>query len=196
MKLEFTVAVDVSEQYVELLDRMQVGGSLGHFRNIVQRELNEVKEEFPDIIASVFVDAADSQSEQEGGNGQRQIPRPPTHREFGDRGVAVASEPRPARSGGMAPPKVSKGTGGVRTGRPATLHDYEASDGQPVRAAGPRSAEVLRTQGIAVRKVGKEWPGWYTAVEGRQGMTREQQPTPKVQSKSDRPPVIQRRRGQ
>jgi hypothetical protein len=188
MEIEFAVKLDVSEQYIELLDRMEIGGSLGHFRNIAFRSLTSVRDEFPDIIAAVFVDGVDNSGE--GGN----APRPPVRREFGDRGAVVASEPRADRSGGMAPKRAP----GIRTGRPATLHDYEASDGEPVRAAGPRSAEVLRTQGIAVRKrtVGADWPAWYLRkLEVEEEATRVVAPKPQ-RSKNDRPPVITKRRGQ
>lgn len=209
MEIEFTVKLDVSEQYIELLDRMEVGGSLGHFRNIVFRSLTSVRDEFPDIIAAVYVGGVDNSGE--GGNAPRQSVRikdqldahadvypskgrSPVRREFGDRGVVVASEPRADRSGGMAPKRAP----GIRTGRPATLHDYEASDGEPVRAAGPRSAEVLRTQGIAVRNrtVGADWPAWYLRkLEVEEEATRVVSPKPQ-RSKNDRPPIVTKRRGQ
>jgi hypothetical protein len=191
MEIEFTVKMDVSEQYAALLDKTNIGGSLGHFRNVIQVALNEIKEEFPDIIATVFVDGVDNSGE--GGHGRREYPRPPVVRESGDRGAVVASAPRKERSEGMGPAKRP----GVRTGRPATLHDHSASDGQPVRAAGPRSVENLTAQGVKV----------YRMVDGRKRLVTEQdgavwtegnatlpEATPK-RSKNDRPPVISRRRG-
>lgn len=50
---------------------------------------------------------------------------------------------------------VNKGGPSGRTGRPATLHNLRAADGEPVRASGPRSREVLENQGIAVWDVDK-----------------------------------------
>lgn len=68
-----------------------------------------------------------------------------------DRQVARAVHTKGAVIRAEAP----KGNGTGKTGRPATLHEYEAADGEPVRAAGPRSIESLRSQGIDVWKVGE-----------------------------------------
>lgn len=103
--------------------------------------------------------------------------------EFGKRGAVVASEPRtnrPAAPRREATPGAASTaqrvapnvTGAVRTGRPATLHDLEASDGEPVRASGPRSPEVLKQEGIAVRKIGADaWPRWYQRLMEQQSGT-------------------------
>lgn len=207
MEIEFTVKMDVSEQYATMLDRMNVGGSLGHFRNVIQVALNEVKDEFPDIIGAVFVDGTDNSGE--GGHAFRTPPRPPVGREFGDRGVVVASAPRAERSDGMGPAKRP----GIRTGRPATLHDHFASDGQPVRAAGPRSVETLVSEGVRVyrmvdgkkTRINADGSVWESADRGSANPNRpgfsDGTPNLKIQgkaqsTKNDRPPVITKRRGQ
>lgn len=85
-------------------------------------------------------------------------------REFGTRGATVASEPRrtslrPATGtggnsmSGSARPAAPKGNGTGKTGRPPTLHDHSASDGDVVRASGTRGIETLVNSGIKVYRI-------------------------------------------
>jgi hypothetical protein len=80
-----------------------------------------------------------------------------------------ADSDRPAAR--SAAPAVKGGPSG-RTGRPATLHNMRASDGNPVRESGPRSQEVLESQGITVWDVeefGESGPSGHKPVKRNTG---------------------------
>lgn len=100
--------------------------------------------------------------------------------------------PQSRSTDGMGP----KGGPTGRTGRPATLHDMEASDGGPVRASGPRGAEALKDEGIAVRRIGSQtWPKWYERQNGSVTV-KDDAPRPvKSSGNGNAPTFITKRRG-
>jgi hypothetical protein len=141
MRITATVVVEIDDNAAVLLDASVVGGAFGAVRTIVRNALSDTAG-----FKSVTVDTDDTDGEMDEGGSERPA------REFGDRGVTVASAPR------KAPRKAVQGKT-ARTGRPKTLTDMEASDGEPVREWGVRSPESLAEQGISTRVIGGngEW---------------------------------------
>lgn len=145
MRITATVVVEIDDDAAVLLNASVVGGAPGAVRTIVRNALSDTAG-----FKSVTVDTDDTDGEMDEGGSASRSERPA--REFGDRGVTVASAPR------KAPRKAAQSTI-ARTGRPKTLTDMEASDGEPVREWGVRSPESLAEQGISTRVIGgnSEW---------------------------------------
>jgi hypothetical protein len=146
MLIELYVAVEVNDDAAAVLDSVHMGGATGAAIDYVRNSLREQKG-FSNVTVDVAEVADGSESDgEEIDSDEGTDTAPPVSSGLSARQVARAAGIKPVRS---APPAVKGGLSG-RTGRPATLHNLRAADGEPVRASGPRSREVLESQGIAV----------------------------------------------
>jgi hypothetical protein len=140
--IELLVTVEVPDETVEFLENLP-GGALGAAATLVQSALSAQKG-FGTVIVT---DGAGVESPHSHAVARpERSPSTGTGKPAQSVSVARTAVQKPADNSGQA-------TG--RMGRPATLHDYEASDGQPVREWGQRSPEELRARGIKVWKVGQ-----------------------------------------
>lgn len=132
-KIELYVAVEINDDAVAMLDASYTGGAAGAAINLVRNSLSNVAG-----FRKVTVDVCEVDgTETPDSDGDEIESAPAVHTsERARKPLTVAAEPKGGATG--------------RTGRPATLHNLRAADGEPVRAAGPRSREALESQGIAV----------------------------------------------
>lgn len=138
MKIELYVAVEINDDAAEMLDATYTGGAAGAVIDLVRGTVATQKG-----FRKVRVDAAEvADGPESDGEEIESAPAP----EMPNRRVLGTVKPTRAATEARAP----KGGPSGKTGRPATLHHLKASDGEPVRAAGPRSREVLESQGITV----------------------------------------------
>jgi hypothetical protein len=177
MQVSFIVDIEVDDDYVALTDTAGNGMARGIFAEIVRTAITNVLGNYPGIVTEFHIEAHDGG--ETGGSGSLTT-RPA--REFGDRGVVVASAPRTA----------PRSDTGKRMGRPKTLTDMEASDGGAVRAWGDRSPESLHTAGISTRPVGgnEDW----TPPRARK-TAKSAAPVVKGYKSSARPVVVSKQRG-
>lgn len=135
MKVELTVTVEVSDETATLVNKSTMGGIGGMVVNIVRTALTD------GTFKRVTVDVVEGYQN----DGEEIVSAP---------AVSVPNRPRTAVS---VPRKASSApVESGRTGRPKTLHGYEASDGLPVREWGTRSPEALAEAGIDVWQVDSE----------------------------------------
>lgn len=149
MKAQLFVEIEISEDAAALLNAADVT-----MVSLVQSALSNVAG-----FRSVTVDWAEvADDEEDAESDGEEIESAPADRDtpkgrtgLTDRQVASAYRKGIPVVHNDAP----KGGASGRTGRPATLHNLRAADGEPVRASGPRSREALENQGIAVWDVEK-----------------------------------------
>lgn len=190
MKFTAMIEIEVPDSLVEFVGQGKTAEALAV--NISQ-QMKDFRESNSELVKNTTVTIELDDGRKVGLGWADAKPSPTRSVASFDSQSATLSAPR-RQPEGMGPAKRP----GIRTGRPATLHDHFASDGQPVRAKGPRSVESLTAQGVKV----------YRMVDGRKRLVTEQdgavwtegnatlpEATPK-RSKNDRPPVITHRRGQ
>lgn len=132
-KIELYVAVEINDDAAAMLDATYVGGAAGAVIDLVRGTMATQKG-----FRKVTVDVAEVADDTDGPESDAAEPV----------NVPGTSIPMARARAYSAAQKGSTGTG--RTGRPATLHNLVAEDGEPVRAAGPRSPDNLRANGIKV----------------------------------------------
>lgn len=181
MRITATVVVEIDDDAAVLLDQSAVGGAGGTVGVIIRNALTNTPG-----FKSVIVDVEDTGDEVEtGGAAFRSAAAP---RELsGTLSKAIAG-----RSGGMSGGARKATPSGKRMGRPKTLTDMEASDGQPVREWGDRSPESLHAAGISTRPVGGN-EDWTPPLAPKR--TKSAAPATKGYTVGGKPPVVSRRRG-
>lgn len=135
-KIELYVAVEINDDAAEMLDATYMGGAAGAVIDLVRGTVATQKG-FRKVTVDVAEVADDAESDADEIDS---TPATPAR-------VAPSARPTVAHKPAQT---TSKGAASGRTGRPATLHNLVAEDGEPVRASGPRSRENLESQGIAV----------------------------------------------
>lgn len=141
-KIELYVAVEINDDAAAMLDATYVGGAAGAVIDLVRGTLATQKG-FRKVNVDVAEVADDTDSDGDEINSGSGTPDP----EAWEKAVDARDTARQKAQGKFPTPK---GAASGRTGRPATLHNLVAEDGEPVRAAGPRSPENLRANGIKV----------------------------------------------
>lgn len=180
MKVEYSItgSVDIPPALLALME------ASGKSPNEYVRELFLTADTLPAFLsdAQITVDGSESDAK-------------PLGREFGDKGVAVASAPRTVRH--TAPqPRPAGGTGNTvkPMGRPATLWDHKCSDGGAVRERGDRSIESLVAAGHEVYRLDEN--GEVAETFGSKPVKPTAKKSASPVSKGFRPPVTNKRRGQ
>jgi hypothetical protein len=155
MDIQITVTVTVPDGIVNFMGLDKVGGALA---DNIGDSLDTLMESNPGMIEDYSVESPDAEDAESVSPARSQ--RPATKDTPASRQSATAArESRPERpqtSGGMsggARPAAPKGQGTGKIGRPPTLHDHMASDGDVVRASGTRGIATLVGQGIKVYRV-------------------------------------------
>lgn len=134
--IELYVRVEISDDAASLLDASAMGGAAGTVITLTRNALTNVSG-----IKRVTVDTAEV-AESDGD----EIDSAPA--------VSTPNRPRPAVSVPRKAAPVPTESG--RSGRPKTLHGWEAADGGPVREWGQRSPDALSEAGIDVWQVDSE----------------------------------------
>lgn len=158
MDVTLTVTVSVPDNVGTFLGFSSMAVAL---KNNISQILSDLQADNPDIVEGFSIESAGS--EESGSDEIVSRPAAPQR--------PVARKPR---TDAVVPAATHNPSG--RMGRPATLHDMEASDGGPVRAHGSRGEDALKDEGIAVRRVGAaNWPKWYERLNA---VTVEDDPRP------------------
>lgn len=146
-EFDITVRVRLDDDTAMILSSVMEDGPAHAIASMVRNSLAERLDVLRGVAYVVSVEDSEN-----GSDSLSPAPRKSVASFDADTATLSARRPAPARSGGMSGAARKGGPSG-RTGRPATLHDYTASDGEPVRASGPRSIETLVSEGIKVYRL-------------------------------------------